>query len=155
MQVDEWARRHGVSVSALQELRALFTEPNTDAPPALAAPRSEAANSTLVRLRASREGGRLWRNNVGAGKIDDGSFLRWGLANDSRELNAKVKSSDLIGLRPVLITTDMVGSVIGQFVAREVKRSSWKYRGTDREQAQLKFLEIVAGMGGDACFINS
>lgn len=109
---------------------------------------------TLVRLEASRNGLRLWRNNVGAVYTQDGSFLRYGLANESRRMNDSVKSSDLIGIRPVLITQAHVGSVIGQFVAREVKATAWRYTGTKREKAQLAFLNLVIALGGDAAFAN-
>ena len=113
---------------------------------------NEAAVSVQVRLEASRLGLRLWRNNVGAGYMQDGSFLRWGLANDSAAVNARLKSADLIGIRPVLITPQMVGAVLGQFVSREVKASNWRWRGTDREQAQMAWAELVNSLGGDAAF---
>lgn len=113
---------------------------------------NEAAVSVQVRLEASRLGLRLWRNNVGAGYMQDGSFLRWGLANDSAAVNAHLKSADLIGIRPVLITPQMVGTIIGRFVSREVKASNWRWRGTDREQAQLAWAELVNSLGGDAAF---
>jgi hypothetical protein len=52
----------------------------------------------------------------------------------------------------VLITQDHVGKVIGQFLSREVKAAGWRYAGTDREKAQLKWAELITAMGGDACF---
>ena len=69
-------------------------------------------------------------------------------------MNDAIKSSDLIGIRPVVITEQHVGTVIGQFVAREIKAGDWKYRGSAREKAQGKFLELVASLGGDAAFAN-
>jgi hypothetical protein len=85
---------------------------------------------------------------------EEGKLVRYGLANDSKAVNEMIKSSDLIGIRPVLITPAHVGYTVGQFVAREVKAGAWMYRGTSHEQAQKRFLELVAGMGGDACFAN-
>ena len=113
---------------------------------------SEAAVSVEVRLEASRLGIRLWRNNVGAGYMQDGSFIRWGLANESAAMNRLIKSADLIGVRPILITPAMVGRTIGQFVSREAKRAGWKWSGTDREVAQLAWADLVNSLGGDAAF---
>ena len=106
----------------------------------------------LVRLRASQRGDRLWRNNNGAGTLSNGSFVRWGLANETEAMNRSLKSSDLIGIRPVTITPEMVGRTIGQFVSRECKRSGWKYRGTPRELAQKAWIDLVNTLGGDAAF---
>lgn len=97
---------------------------------------------------------RLWRNNVGGTYTEEGSFLRYGLANDSKQMNDAIKSHDLIGIRPVLIEQHHVGKIIGQFVSREVKAAGWKYRGTKREEAQLRWAELIASLGGDACFAN-
>jgi hypothetical protein len=116
---------------------------------------SEAAILNLVKLEATRKGCRIWRNNIGASYMQDGSFLRYGLANDSAGMNKIIKSADLIGIRPVLITHNMVGATIGQFVSREVKASNWKYTGTDREKAQLAWAELILSMGGDAAFCIS
>ena len=105
-----------------------------------------------LRLAASRDGARLWRNNVGAGKLENGSFVRWGLANETAAMNAFMKSSDLIGVRPVLIRPEHVGMTLGVFVAREVKRSGWVYRGVGRESEQKRFLDLITSLGGDAAF---
>jgi len=151
MTLEQWAIRHHVGIDALAELRVMMTPPSD--PPAPAGT-SEAAISNLVRLEASRKGCRLWRNNIGAGYLQDGSFIRWGLANDSATINARLKSADLIGIRPVLVEPRHLGSTIGQFVSREIKAAGWKYRGTDREVAQMRWAEMIVGFGGDAAIVN-
>lgn len=113
---------------------------------------NESTIQALVRLEAAARGLALWRNNVGALPDPRGVPVRFGLANDSAAVNANVKSADLIGIRPVLITPDMVGRTIGQFLSREVKAPGWVYRGTARELAQLRWIEIVTAHGGDAAF---
>jgi hypothetical protein len=149
MNLFNWTNRHGISPQALQELTQVFGL--NDAPTASGV--SEAAIQTQVRLNASRIGARLWRNNVGAYQSDVG-FVRYGLCNESAGVNSAIKSSDLIGIKPIISTHAMVGSTIGQFMAREVKKGGWKYTGTPREVAQLKFLEIVNALGGDGRFTN-
>lgn len=113
---------------------------------------TEAAIQTLVRLEASRKGLVLWRNNVGVLTDERGVPVRFGLANDSAAVNRNIKSADLIGIRPLLITPEHVGHTIGQFVSREVKAAGWRYTGTPREAAQLRWAELVLGLGGDAAF---
>lgn len=113
---------------------------------------NEASVQNVIRLEASRKGARLWRNNVGATYTREGAFLRYGLANDSANVNREIKSADLIGIKPVLITQEMVGMVIGQFVSREIKASNWRYSGNERERAQLQWAELILSLGGDACF---
>lgn len=147
MHLFDWAAKHSVSPQALKELTEIFGL--NDAPTTKGI--SEAAIQTQVRLEASRIGARLWRNNVGAYQSDVG-FVRYGLCNESAQMNNVIKSSDLIGIKPTLITQAMVGSTIGQFMAREVKKGGWHYTGTSREVAQLKFLEVVNALGGDGRF---
>ncbi len=147
--LQEWATRHNIPADALADLRNVLighdVTPNTTA-------RSEAAVQQQLRLDASRAGWRLWRNNVGAAMDARGVPVRYGLCNDSAALNQTVKSADLIGIKPVLIEPHHIGHIIGQFVSREVKKSDWKYKGTKQEIAQLKWSEIVNGLGGDAKF---
>lgn len=149
----QWAVKHGVSHVALDELRAMFLSVDVD-PSGSMSGLSESAVVNNVRLEASRVGARLFRNNVGACVDSKGRLIRYGLANDSKQMNKQIKSSDLIGIRPVVITPDMIGSTIGQFVARECKAGDWSYRGDEHEVAQLRFLELVVALGGDACFVN-
>ena len=113
---------------------------------------SEAGILSDIRLEASELGARLWRNNVGATYTPNGQFIRYGLANDSAATNKTIKSADLIGIRPILITPQHVGLTIGQFVSREVKAPNWRYSGNERELAQLRWAELILSLGGDACF---
>ena len=124
-----WAARHHIPNAALLELYALLMPPDTGT---AIAGTSEAAVQTQVRLEASRLGGRLWRNNVGAGILQDGSFIRWGLCNDSAQLNKIVKAGDVCGIMPMRITQEHVGQTFGRFVSREIKAAGWKWRGTRR-----------------------
>jgi len=150
-----WATEWCVPPEAVKDYYKRLSAPFPHMAPDPGEARSEAAVQAEMRLAAAREGNYLWRNNVGAAMTDTGSFVRYGLANDSARLNSVLKSSDLIGIRAVTITPQHVGTVIGQFVAREVKHSGWKYTGTDREKAQLRFIELVNGKGGDAAFATS
>jgi len=113
---------------------------------------SESAIQSKVRLDAAKAGILPWRNNVGALQDDTGRVVRYGLCNDTEQLNESVKSSDLIGINPVLIKPEHVGTIIGQFWAREVKEYGWKYTGTAHEVAQAKFGQIVLSKGGDFKF---
>lgn len=149
MNVNEWAARWAIPQQAIAELAEINgTQFEANTKPGL----SEAAVQNNVRLQASREGGRLWRNNVGQYTDDRGVPVRYGLCNDSKKLNSKIKSSDLIGIKPITVTPEMVGQTVGLFYARECKPAGWSYTGTAREEAQLAFINLILSLGGDAAF---
>ena len=152
MTLYEWAKRWSIPLQAVNELRAMWNEDAADVMPGVEFGESESAVQAVVRLEAARKGLKMWRNNVGVLKDDTGRPVRYGLANDSPALNKVVKSGDLIGIRPVLITHEHVGHTIGQFVSRECKRVGWQYCGTEREVAQLNWARLVIANGGDAKF---
>lgn len=152
--INKWAIRNRVSHLALHELAQLFGMLGHDTLPPSVKGTSEGAVQSAVRLEAARKGVRLWRNNVGALLDARGVPVRYGLANESKEVNAVLKSADLIGIRPVTIGPEHVGQVIGQFVSREVKKVGWHYTGDDRERAQLAWAQLVTAAGGDACFVT-
>lgn len=96
---------------------------------------SEQAIQQNILLTCSRGDVRLLRNNCGSYKSPTGTFVKYGVGNPG--------GSDLIGLRTVTITPEMVGQRIGQFVAVEVKRPG----GRTTEQ-QEQFLAMVRQRGG-------
>ena len=87
-----------------------------------------------IRLACGRGRVRLWRNNTGALVDQQGRFVRFGLCKGS---------SDLIGLRSLEITPELVGQRIAQFVAMEIKTGS----GTVSPE-QRAFLLLVQQQGG-------
>lgn len=127
---------------------------------------SEGGNQSDIREHYARMGVRLWRNNSGVLLDKTGRPVRFGLANDSKEVNEQIKSGDLIGWRPRLITPDMVGGVIAEFWSVEVKPDGWKMpRATNRViprkprermtewehvQAQLRWAQMLRNDGGVA-----
>lgn len=113
---------------------------------------SESRVQTLIRLEAANLGYYLWRNNCGAMVAPDGRLIRYGLANDSKQMNETIKSSDLIGIKPVIITADMIGKTLGVFLSREIKHENWVYTRTDREIAQKAWIDLINSLGGDAAF---
>ncbi|AAQ96577.1 hypothetical protein [Vibrio phage VP16C] len=157
IEFDQWAARWP---QAAAELVAVMAD---TAPSPVTSPASEARAQQEARMEAGRRGGVLWRNNVGATKAKEPHVcpncafkfevrkppLRYGLCNDSEKLNAKIKSSDLIGIKPVLITPDMVGQTIGQFWAVEVKAPGEPINLRDeRQKGQAAFGALVERFNG-------
>lgn len=165
----DWAVEFNISphaVEALVERLGGNSTPNVTGKE----PLSEAGVQSRLRLKAAEAGVHLWRNNVGATKarethecprcqhrfIVERPPLRYGLANDSSALNDVLKSSDLIGITPRVVTPADVGKTLGIFTAYEVKHGGWVYSGTDDHiQAQLNFLLLVSRLGGIAAFANN
>jgi len=94
-----------------------------------------------IRLACGRGTVRLWRNNTGALVDQQGRFVRFGLCKGS---------SDLIGLRSLEITPEMVGQRVAQFVALEVKTASGVVSSEQRA-----FLQLVQQLGGVAAVCRS
>lgn len=135
----EWAVQWGIPFAALADLEQRCGLLGT--PGVVEDGHSEAWSQSAERLAAARAGVLLWRNNVGVLQDETGRPVRYGLANESKQQNEKLKSSDLIGIKPN-----------GQLVAREMKPPGWVYTGTDREVAQLAFITLILAKGGDAAF---
>lgn len=151
-----WAQRWGVSNAAVSEL-VLALGSNDHAPPvAVSGPSaSEARQQSLIRLEAPKHGFWLSRNNVGAFQDpESGRLIRYGLANESKQQNAAVKSADLIGFRKRVIVGSDVGATIAQFASIECKEQGWTYSGTKREIAQARWRDFVTLNGGVAMFAS-
>lgn len=115
-------------------------------------PELEAPIQQRIRLAAPTFDMRLWRNNVGAVHTVDNRFIRFGLCNDSEKISKELKSSDLIGITQYTIKPEDVGKTFGIFTSIEVKREGWTFKGTLREVAQLKWINLIKAFGGFAMF---
>ncbi len=146
-----WAMRHGVTDAAISELGAIL---GTDAAPTTSEG-SESRVQSEIRLAAPSYGLRLFRNNVGVLRNEAGTPVRYGLANESKQMNQRLKSSDLIGWRRLVITPEMVGGLVAQFASVECKHAGWTYKGDDHEQAQNRWISLAAAEGAYATFANS
>lgn len=100
---------------------------------------SESALQNHIRLAAAISGVTLWRNNVGVLLDARGIPVRYGLANESKQLNAQFKSADLIGW-----TAD------GRFVSIEVKSRSGRI-----DPAQERWRSLVCERGGIGLVVRS
>ncbi len=105
-------------------------------------PQSEESNLvTRLLLRCSQLGARVFRNNVGKLRDQNGRVVTYGLC---------VGSSDLIGWIPVTITPAHVGQTLAVFVAIECKSQTGRLR-----PEQERFLAIVQQHGGLVCVARS
>jgi hypothetical protein len=155
MNLHTWAIRWGVGPEALRELQTLIGTYTPPLPPdAPEAGKSEAYVASVLRLEASRKGVRLFRNNVGALTPKGSSRpVRYGLANDSANMNEVLKSSDFIGWRPFIVRPEHVGMKVAQATGRETKPVGWQFNSNDpHEVAQLAWINLMLSDGGDACF---
>lgn len=161
MTFEEWRLKHP---QAAADLRQVFVMESSQGVGRLGT--DEVGVQNTIRLSAAKQGALSWRNNVGATKAKEVhrcpkcSFrfevaqqpVRYGLANDSHQMNKRVKSSDLILAIPRMITPQMVGTTIAQFGAIECKHANWVFTGSEHEVAQMNYLQLVAQAGGFATF---
>lgn len=116
----------------------------------------ESSIQSHIRLAMAYAKSLMYRNNSGACVDETGRLVRYGLGNDSKQQNDAIKSSDLIGGTPMLITPDMVGRTVLVFTAIECKAEGWELRpGDKRGQAQWRFIDIILRAGGFAGFARS
>lgn len=87
-------------------------------------------------------GVRMFRNNQGIATFAGGQRVKFGLANPG--------GSDLIGLRSVVVTPDMVGQTVAVFTALEVKTPTGRV-----EPEQKNFINFVRSFGGIADIVRS
>lgn len=90
-----------------------------------------------ILLKLSKGDTRLWRNNVGAAKMADGSWVRYGVGGNG--------AADLLGFKSVVITPEMVGQKVAVFLSIEVKSKTGRPRAD-----QLLWRDLVRRFGGIA-----
>ena len=100
---------------------------------------SEQELQQRIRLELGKGPVRLWRNNVGALRDERGRLVTYGLCKGS---------SDLIGLRQVLIGPEHLGQTLAVFTAIEVKAPGGRLR--EEQQSFLALVERFGGYGGVA-----
>lgn len=98
-------------------------------------------NEIRLEASASCRHATLWRNHTGALRDERGRLVHFGLSPGS---------SDLIGIREIEITADMVGQKIGQFVALEIKTPAGRVRND-----QHAFLDHIQKKGGLGAVVRS
>lgn len=172
MNYNEWATRHP---QAAAELQAVIGAGSTPTSPEGGDGRSEAWSQQRARMQVARYSVQgpagpvhalSWRNNVGATPAktehncprcgfhyqETQQPVRYGLANDSAQLNQRIKSGDLICAIPRLIMPQHVGTIIAQFGSIETKRPGWKFTGKQQESGQAAWAALVQSIGGYAAF---
>jgi hypothetical protein len=151
----EWAARWNIQPHVLQDLQkrlGLYHE----TVPTVHVGKSESSVMQAVRIKASQQGRRLWRNNSGAAFRDDGTPVRFGLGNDSVKTHDHLRSSDLIGITPCLIEPRHVGATFGLFTSWEIKKPGWVFSVNDKHSVcQNNWNNLIISLGGDARFITS
>lgn len=99
--------------------------------------------------------GLLYRNNSGALPDRTGTLVRFGIGNDSKQLNEVWKSPDSIGGTPILITPDMVGRTMLVLTGFEFKKPGWHMTpGDKRARAQHNCIMDWIDAGGIAGFVT-
>jgi hypothetical protein len=89
-----------------------------------------------IRIACSKGDTRLFRNNTGTLKDQNGRPVQFGLCKGS---------ADLIGYRSIAITPEMVGQQVAVFLSIEVKTPTGRLR-----PEQQQWLDTVQAAGGIA-----
>ena len=97
---------------------------------------SEQTIQQEIRLACSTGDTRLFRNNTGTLKDQNGRPVQFGLCKGS---------ADLIGWKRVTVTPDMVGQQVAVFLSIEVKTPTGRIR-----PEQQQWLDAVQAAGGIA-----
>jgi hypothetical protein len=87
-----------------------------------------------IRLAISSPTVKMFRNNVGSLKDENGQRVTFGLCNGS---------SDLIGFTSKTITADDIGKTVAVFTAIEIKTPKGKI-----SESQQAFIDMVKSKGG-------
>lgn len=149
----DWFNRHDVSDAARAEFVQLFGfTPET---PVELNGKNEAYVQSTVRLAAPTAAMTLFRNNVGALKDERGVPLRFGLGNDTAQLNKVFKTGDLVGFQSGWFrdyeTLEPVKVAV--FAMAECKKAGWRHCPTNQHEiSQLRAINMVNTAGGIACF---
>ena len=85
-----------------------------------------------IMMDMSEKGYLVWRNQVGLFKTLDGRTVNIGIKG----------SSDLMAIKPTVITPDMVGQTLAAFVAVEVKTATGR-----QSEPQKKWQKAVEKLG--------
>ena len=112
-----------------------------------------------VRERGSAWFMRLFRNNSGVlPNPNTGQPVRFGVGNESKAINKELKSSDLIGGTPIVITQEMVGKTVCIFTTIEAKAEGFKHKKSypkkSREYGQLNWINLFKELGAIAGFAS-
>ena len=97
---------------------------------------SEQSIQQHIRLACSAGDTRLFRNNTGTLRDQNGRPVQFGLCKGS---------ADLIGWRTVTVTPEMVGTTVAVFTSIEVKTATGRLR-----PEQQQWLDAVLSAGGIA-----
>lgn len=89
-----------------------------------------------IMLRASEQGARLWRNNIGRMQTADGRWVQYGVCSPG--------GSDLIGFTPLEIFPSHVGSTLAIFTAIEAKTG--RLKPTHEQESFLRAVEQAGGI---------
>ena len=93
-------------------------------------PETNIMNKIMIKM--SQKGYLIWRNQVGLFKTLDGRTVNIGIKG----------SSDLMAVKPTVITPEMVGQTLAVFVAVEVKAATGR-----QSEPQKKWQKAVEKLG--------